>query len=63
MIHSLGSYLSYPKGFRGDLTFLNPHTIVPEGSLLTTSGELRADGFLGVEECRTDLSCMVEQSC
>ena len=34
MIHSLGSYLSYPKGFRGDLTFLNPHTIVPEGSLL-----------------------------
>ena len=45
MIHSLGSSLSYPKGFRGDLTFLNPHTIVPEGPLLTTSGELRADGF------------------
>ena len=45
MIHSLGSYLSYPKGFGGDLTFLNPHMIIPEGPPLTVSGELGADGF------------------
>lgn len=42
-----GSYLSYPIGFRGDLTFLIHIWLFQRGAPLTTSGELRADGFWG----------------